>query len=181
MERLYLLVVNRPRTLLTLLFLLTCVFGVYAKDIRLDSSVESLLSQDNPDSRYYAEVRRLFGSDEVGVVGLLADDIYTTEVLRKIRRLTDALESIEGVQEVLSLTNALDPIADVVEPPPLVAQIPTGRPAWMLSARRWPTGLFISRTWSPRTARPQPSISSSPIWTTRSLWRGVLMSRFKPS
>ena len=127
MERLYLLVVNRPRTLLTLLFLLTCVFGVYAKDIRLDSSVESLLSQDNPDSRYYAEVRRLFGSDEVGVVGLLADDIYTTEVLRKIRRLTDALESIEGVQEALSLTNALDPIADVVEPPPLVAQIPTER------------------------------------------------------
>ena len=125
MERLYLLVVNRPRTLLVLLFLLTGVFGWYAKDIRLDSSVESLLSQDNPDSRYYAEVRRLFGSDEVGVVGLLADDIYTTEVLRKIRRLTVALESIEGVQEALSLTNALDPIADVVEPPPLVAQIPT--------------------------------------------------------
>ena len=125
MERLYLLVVNRPKTLLLLLFLLTCVFGVYAKDIRLDSSVESLLSQDNPDSQYYAEVRQLFGSDEVGVVGLLADDIYTADVLRKITRLTEALEKIEGVQEVLSLANALDPIADVVEPPLLVTQIPT--------------------------------------------------------
>ncbi len=125
MERLYLLVVDRPKTLLLLLFILTCVFGVYAKDIRLDSSVESLLSQDNPDSQYYAEVRQLFGSDEVGVVGLLAADIYTTDVLHKIQRLTEALENVEGVQEVLSLTNALDPIADVVEPPPLVAQIPT--------------------------------------------------------
>ena len=125
MERLYQLVVNRPKTLLLLLFILTCVFGVYAKDIRLDSSVESLLSQDNPDSQYYAEVRQLFGSDEVGVVGLLADDIYTADVLHKITRLTEALENIEGVQEVLSLTNALDPIADVVEPPPLVTQIPT--------------------------------------------------------
>ena len=125
MERLYLLVVNRPKTVLLLLFLFTCVFGVYAKDIRLDSSVESLLSQDNPDSQYYAAVRQLFGSDEVGVVGLLADDIYTVDVLRKITRLTQALENIEGVQEVLSLTNALDPIADVVEPPLLVAQIPT--------------------------------------------------------
>ena len=125
MERLYLLVVNRPKTLLLLLFLLTCVLGVYAKDIRLDSSVESLLSQDNPDSQYYAEVRQLFGSDEVGVVGLLAADIYTADVLRKITRLTAALANIEGVQEVLSLANALDPIADVVEPPLLVPRIPT--------------------------------------------------------
>ena len=125
MERLYLFVVNRPKTLLLLLVILTCVFGVFAKDIRLDSSVESLLSQDNLDSQYYAEVRQLFGSDEVGVVGLLAADIYTAEVLHKIQRLTEALENIEGVQEVLSLTNALDPIADVVEPPPLVARIPT--------------------------------------------------------
>lgn len=125
MEQLYLLVVNRPKTLLLLLFLLTCVFGVYAKDIRLDSSVESLLSQDNPDSQYYAEVRHLFGSDEVGVVGLLADNIYTADVLHKITRLTEALENIEGVQEVLSLANAVDPIADVVEPPLLVTQIPT--------------------------------------------------------
>ena len=125
MERLYLFVVNRPKTLLLLLFILTCVFGVYAKDIRLDSSVESLLSQDNPDSQYYAEVRQLFGSDEVGVVGLLATDIYTADVLHKITRLTEALGNIEGVQEVLSLTNALDPIADVIEPPPLVTQTPT--------------------------------------------------------
>ena len=88
MERLYLLVVTWPKTLLVLLFLLTCVFGLYAKDLRLDSSVESLLSQDNPDSRYYDEVRQLFGSDEVGVVGLLADDIYTADVLHKIMRLT---------------------------------------------------------------------------------------------
>ena len=143
MERLYLFVVNRPKTLLLLLFILTCVFGVFAKDIRLDSSIESLLSQDNPDSQYYAEVRQLFGSDEVGVVGLLADDIYTAAVLHKIQRLTEALGNIEGVQEVLSLTNALDPIADVVEPPPLVTRIPTdqgrsgcapgdaGRPAYL--------------------------------------------------
>ena len=124
MERLYLLVVNRPKTLLVLLFLLTCVFGWYAKDIHLDGSVESLLSRDNPASQYYAEVRRLFGSDEVGVVGLLAEDIYTTAVLHKIARLTATLGNIEGVQEVLSLTNALDPIADVVEPPLLVSQIP---------------------------------------------------------
>ena len=124
MERLYLLVVNRPKTLLVLLFLLTCVFGWYAKDIRLDGSVESLLSRDNPASQYYAEVRQLFGSDEVGVVGLLAEDIYTTAVLHKIARLTATLGSIEGVQEVLSLTNAVDPIADVVEPPLLVSQIP---------------------------------------------------------
>ena len=121
----YILVVNRARVLLLVIFLLTCVFGFFAKDIRLDSSIESLLPQDDPEGRYYDDVRTLFGSDEVGVVGVLADDIYTPDVLRKLQRLTTELGKIEGVQEVLSLANAVDPIADVLDPPPLVGNIPT--------------------------------------------------------
>ena len=124
MERLYRLVVSRPRVLLLVIFLLTCVFGFFAKDIRLDGSVESLLPQDDPAGRYYDDVRALFGSDEVGVVGVLADDIYTPDVLRKLQRLTTELAKIEGVQEVISLANAVDPIANVVDPPLLVKNIP---------------------------------------------------------
>ncbi len=110
-----------------MIFLLTVVFGFFAKDIQLDGSVESLLPQDDPDSRYYDDVRALFGSDEVGVVGVLADDIYTPDVLRKLQRLTTELGKIEGVQEVISLANAVDPIADVVDPPLLVKNIPTNQ------------------------------------------------------
>ena len=125
MERCALLVVERPKLVLSLVLLASVLLGFFAAHVRIDGSVESLLSRDDADSRYYREARRVFGSDEVGVVGVLADDVYTPEVLRTIARLTERLGAIEGVDEVLSLTNAVDPIADVIDPPRLVERIPT--------------------------------------------------------
>ncbi len=125
MERVYHLIVQRPKSILLFILLLTVFLGYHAGHIRLDSSVESLLPQGSPENQYYEEVRRLFGSDEVGVIGLIADNIYTPEVLQKIKRLTDEIKKVDGVEDVISLTSAVDPVADVVEPPLLVPQIPT--------------------------------------------------------
>lgn len=125
MEQLYRHIVNRPREILLCVMLLTGFWAYYARHMRLDSSVESLLPQHDPEHRYYAEVRRLFGSDEVGVVGVVTDNVYTPEVLHKIKRLTEAIGKVDGVEGVLSLANAVDPVADVVEPPLLMPHIPT--------------------------------------------------------
>lgn len=124
MERIYHLIVYRPKSVLVVLLLLTSVFAYHAQHIRLDSSVESLLPEDDPENQYYKEVRALFGSDEVGVVGLVSDTIYTPELLQKIQDLTTELEKIDGVENVLSLANAVDPIADVTDPPLLMPRIP---------------------------------------------------------
>lgn len=105
--------------------ILTGVFSVYARHIRIDSSVESLLPSEDPDNQYYAEIRHLFGSDEIGVIGIIADTIYTTETLQKIKRLTEEIKTFEGVDEVLSLANAADPITNVIDPPLLMPQVPT--------------------------------------------------------
>lgn len=125
MGRFSVLIVEWPKLLLSLILLISGPLAFFAKDIRIDGSVESLLSPDDPDSRYYDGVRRVFGSDEVGVVGVVADDIYTPEVLRTIERLTERLGALDGVRNVLSLTNAVDPIADVVDPPRLIERLPT--------------------------------------------------------
>ncbi len=124
MERFYLLVVGWPKTLLSVLLGLTCIATLFAKDIRFDSSIDGLLGHAEPARRYYDGVRDLFGSDEVAIVGVVADDIYTELTLSLIRRLTLALENVEGVERVLSLANALDPVADVVDPPLLMPEIP---------------------------------------------------------
>ncbi len=124
MERVYGLIVDRPKLILGLILLLTGLFGWSARHIQLDSSVESLLPGDNTDSQYYAEIRQLFGSDEIGVVGLVADTIYTPETLQKIARLSEQLKAIEGVDDVISLANAVDPVANVLDPPLLMPRIP---------------------------------------------------------
>ncbi len=129
MESIYALTVHRPKAVLLTILLLSGFFASYARHIRLDSSVESLLPKDDPEKEYYEEARRLFGSDEIGIIGLVTDSVYTPEVLRKLKRLTEGVEKIEGVESVLSLTNAVDPIADVVDPPPLMSQTPSGAKA----------------------------------------------------
>ncbi len=125
MEHVYGLIVDRPKLTLGLILLLTGFFGWSARHIQLDSSIESLLPGDNTDSQYYAEIRHLFGSDEIGVVGIIADTIYTPETLKKIVRLSKRIKAIEGVDDVSSLANAVDPIANVLDPPLLMPRIPT--------------------------------------------------------
>ena len=100
MEQIYRLVVYRPKSVLLVLILLTGFFAYHARHIRLDSSVESLLPEDDPENQYYQEVRKLFGGDDLGVIGLIADNIYTPEILQKIQRLTQEVEKVDGVQNV---------------------------------------------------------------------------------
>ena len=71
MTRVYNLIIHRPKSILFLIFLLTGFFAYHAQHIRLDSSVESLLPKGDAEKAYYDEVRALFGSDEVGVVGIV--------------------------------------------------------------------------------------------------------------
>ena len=53
--------------------------------MRLDASVQTLLNEGDDQKAYYDEIRALFGSDEIGVVGVLADDVYQPAALTKIR------------------------------------------------------------------------------------------------
>ncbi|MBI3756389.1 MAG: MMPL family transporter [Deltaproteobacteria bacterium] len=125
MGRIYHLIVEKPKTVLLLLLLLTSLLSAYAVHIRIDSSAEHLLATDDPNKKYYDDVRAIFGNDDIGVIGLVTDNVYTPSTLEKIRRITALIEKIDGVQSVRSLTNLPDPIADLSYPPPLIPKIPT--------------------------------------------------------
>jgi hypothetical protein len=152
MEQAYHLIVRRSKSILFLILLLTGFFAYHAQHIRLDSSVESLLPRDDPDKQYYQEVRQLFGDDEMGVIGLVTDDIYTPEVLRKIKRLTEEIKKVDGVEDVRSLTNAPDIIARVAgdEQALLVPDIPATTTAWEeLKKKLADTPIYLKNLVSP--------------------------------
>ncbi|MEA2623966.1 MAG: uncharacterized protein QOD06_11, partial [Candidatus Binatota bacterium] len=127
LDRLESLIVRRPRSVVALVALVTAILAVFAVRIRLDGSVETVLPRNDPEKRYYDEVRRLFGSDEVGVVALITANVYEPKTLEKLGRLTEEIGKVEGVEAAYSLTNAVDPIADVLDPPPLIPAIPRSR------------------------------------------------------
>src|SRR5256885_5946725 len=127
MKRIAHLIAYRPKILLLLLFLLTAFFAYYARQIRIDSSVESMLPAGDPEKQYYDEVRRLFGSDDLAVIGVIADNIYTPQVLEKVKRLTDEFRKIPEVKYAYSLANAPDILAKVTgeEQDLLMPEVPT--------------------------------------------------------
>src|SRR3989449_2173653 len=102
----------------------TAVLGLYALQIRIENSLESMLPAGDPNVAYYNATRALFGSDDVGVIGVRADDVFAPSTIEKIARVTDALAKVPGVESVLSITNVVDPFANVGLTSRLLPHIP---------------------------------------------------------
>ncbi len=115
MEPLYRLIVHKPKSIVFFILLLTGFFAYHARHIQFDSSIESLLPEGDTEKQYYDEVRQLFGSDDVAVIGIITDNVYTPQTLEKIKRLTEELRKLPEVKSVNSLTNAQDIITSVAE------------------------------------------------------------------
>jgi predicted RND superfamily exporter protein len=122
------LLLRFPRAVLIGCLALTVLLGLAARDLRIEGSLQSVLPADDPGVRYYAGIREAFGSDDIAVVGVRADDIFAPQTLVKLAQVTDQLAALDGVERVLSLTNTVDPAADVFDPPKLLPHIPP-RPA----------------------------------------------------
>src|SRR5258708_2666890 len=119
---------ENPYPVLAASLAITLWLGFYAQQIRIESALESVLPRDDPEVAYYNQIRATFGSDDVGVVGVLAPegaDVLAPATLEKIDRLTRELGKLRGVEAVVSLTNTRDIALDVAQQPPkLVPKIP---------------------------------------------------------
>lgn len=56
----------------------------------------------------YQRFRDRFGNDQFLYVGLVFDDVFTTEHLAQIQRLTWRIEALDGIKHVVSLANSQD-------------------------------------------------------------------------
>lgn len=125
MDAAYRAIVRFPWLVLAVVVVVTVVLGSGAARLRIDSSVGTLLPSGDPGQALYAQVVERFGSDEVDIIGVLAPDVLSAATLQKIRTLTMRTAAIDGVAQVISLTNVRNPIADVLNPPLLIPEIPT--------------------------------------------------------
>src|SRR6184192_3119839 len=115
---------RHPLAVVVVNLAVTAALGAFALHLRIENSLESMLPAHDPKVEYYAQTRAIFGSDEVGVVGVRAQNIFAPATIEKIARVTDLIAKVEGVERVLSIANAVDPAADVLHPPRLLPRIP---------------------------------------------------------
>ena len=75
--------------------------------IRIDPSLNEMLPAHDPARRFYDELIDRFGSDDVVLVSLHGDSLFTPSGLATLVRTTRALERIPEVHHVDGLANAL--------------------------------------------------------------------------
>ena len=123
------LIFRYPFLYLSILILLTGFFGYYYVTLPTETSVESLVIDNDPDLVFYETFKEQFGEDEILVIGFSATDVFQPTVISFILEQTQRLEELDGVADVLSLANVDDFIGSnsdfivqpLLEEPPMMS------------------------------------------------------------
>ncbi len=84
---------------------LSVVAGVFASRVRFDSDIEGWFLEGDPNLASYHAFLERFGADEVSVVGVFGDALFTPEALAAVDAFTRAAEKAPNAHRVRSLTN----------------------------------------------------------------------------
>src|SRR5262245_42013002 len=110
----------RRRLVWVLIALVTLVLGWRALTLRIDPGVESMIPKGRGDLDALRTFHARFGSDEVVVLALHSDRLFSRESLERIDRLTERVKALPHVVQVLSPTNVRDLEGDELGPVPVV-------------------------------------------------------------
>ena len=96
--------------------------------LEIDPSTEPLLPAGDPATLAYRRAVRDFGDDQLFVVAMATQDVFTPANLAALRRVGDALSRLDGVRSVRSLMRVTsfryDREKDWIEVRPFVEEIP---------------------------------------------------------
>ncbi|HKY05192.1 MAG TPA: MMPL family transporter, partial [Blastocatellia bacterium] len=106
MNRAARLVVFYPKTIIAAVLAITALFtaALVARGVGFNGSPETLARKDS-SLEFFNEVRSTFGDDRVIIVALTTADVFTTEFIERLDRLTGRLTRVPGVADARSLTN----------------------------------------------------------------------------
>lgn len=96
------IVLNRWK-LITLVFVLTAIFGYSAKDMKTDNSIEIWLKQNDPSLTFYNKFKNDFGNEEFLIISIDSKTIFTPDGIKLISKTSSQLKKLNGIKDVTSL------------------------------------------------------------------------------
>lgn len=99
LERLVSLILDHSGAALAAVLAVTVAFAIAATGVQVDSSVEGMLPEDDPELAFYGELKEHFGSDEVVIIGLKAPRLFGRPALEAIQRISESLREITLVDD----------------------------------------------------------------------------------
>ena len=97
-EKLTLFSMDRPKTVIGLMCLVTMLFGLQFPSVTIDADPENMLDADQADRVFYNQTKDEFGIHDLIVVGVVDEtNVFRPESLEGIMRATSEILKIEGV------------------------------------------------------------------------------------
>lgn len=98
---------NRPKTVTSLVLILSIFFCWQLKDFALSAGTNQLMLENDPDLEVYNNVREEFGTDEYVIVSFRFPDgtVFDPENTKLVNSLTSEISSLSSVEQVLSPTS----------------------------------------------------------------------------
>ena len=98
------IVIQKPKLILTLLFLVLLSFGYFSKDFRLDASSDTLLLENDPDLNYLREVKKRYGSKDFLVLTYTPEkEIISDDTIQNLTKLKDDIQNLDWVHNVITI------------------------------------------------------------------------------
>lgn len=101
--------VFRHRVLIIAVFVaMTLFFAYWIKDITVNSDVVTYLPKGDAAVRLFNHLGEKFGQNDVVLVAVESDNVFTAQTLKDVDNLTQAFQGIKGVSSVISLADMMD-------------------------------------------------------------------------
>jgi hypothetical protein len=98
------IVIQKPKLILTLLFLVLLSFGFFSKDFKLDASSDTLLLENDPDLNYLREVTKRYGSRDFLVLTYTPEkEIINSDSIQNLIKLKKDIQNLSWIHNVITI------------------------------------------------------------------------------
>lgn len=102
-------VVIKNRTIIIIAtIVITLILGYSIRNLKINADIISYFPEDDPVVELFNHIGEEYGGNQLAIVALEADEIFSRETIERIHYLTSQFKLVEGVSYVTSLSNVLD-------------------------------------------------------------------------
>lgn len=80
--------------------LISLPFAVQLPNIKTVDNVDYFTLENDPDIKFYDQVKEIFGNDEFFIIAFKKDSIFTHDNLMLLKEITDELDQVEEIREI---------------------------------------------------------------------------------
>ncbi|MEJ2024357.1 MAG: histidine kinase, partial [Deltaproteobacteria bacterium] len=96
-------IVDHPRRIILLYFLLTLLFAFQLPRLQFRTGIYDLVIKDLPQTTAYNAFKKTFGPEELILVVAHANDVFAPATFKQLDDLSTALSHAAGIKRVISL------------------------------------------------------------------------------